>query len=253
MRLVALALTSLAGAASAQDLGGEIVNLLRARDCSMEAAALADVFTVMGRDPQEIGDALGGLLASGSVRLSAGRLALSPALCEPAPPTDRVAPLPWIEDRLAAAPGCWMPRPDLAAEAEAAGVPRSAFDRAVGDLSTLGRLVEERGGLRLRLDICAPGTPRDRQLDRVLLLGQDSFRAVLGLLALERGCRLDLGDRGALLRELMATAIERLNLGPVLSDAAAEALRLRIGEALDDPGPAYRREGDALVARYCLP
>lgn len=84
-------------------------------------------------------------------------------------------------------------------------------------------------------------------------MGQDSFRAMLGLLALDRDCRLDLAHRGALLRDLMAMAGERLNLGPTLSDAAAEALRLRIGEALDDPGPAYRREGNALVARYCLP
>lgn len=253
MRLATFALAVLAGSASAQDLGGEIVGLLRARDCSMEAAAVADVFTVMGHAPQEIDGALRELLASGSISFVAGRLALSPALCEPAPRGDRVAPLPWIEDRLAAAPGCWMPLPDLLAEAEMAGVPRPAFDRALGDLSALGRLVDERGGLRLRVDICAPGTPRDRQLDRVLLLGRDSFRALLGLLALERDCRLDVGDRGALLGDLMAMAAERLGLGASLSDAAAEALRLRIGEALDDPGPAFRREPGWLVARYCVP
>ncbi len=253
MRLAALALAMLARPASAQDLGGDIVELLRGRDCAMEVAAVAEVFSVMGRAPQDIEEALDGLLAAGSADLLGGRLALSPALCEPEPAADRVAPLPWLEERLAAAPGCWMTLPELAAEAGAIGVPRQAFDRAVVDLSALGRVAREEGGLRLRLDLCAPGTLRDWQLDRVLLMGQESVRAVLGLLALERGCRLDMGDDGALVQDLMALAAERFYLGPTLSDAAVEALRLRIGEALDDPGPAYRREGDVLVARHCLP
>jgi hypothetical protein len=253
MRLAALALAMLARPALAQDLGGDIVELLRGRDCAMEVAAVAEVFSVMGRVPQEIEEAVDRLLASGSANLLGGTLALSPSLCEPEPARDRVAPLPWLEERLAAAPGCWMALPELAAEAGLIGVPQQAFDRAVGDLSALGRVAEEDGGLRLRLDLCAPGMPRDWQLDRVLLLGEESVRAMLGLLALERGCRLDLGDSGALLQDLMAEAAERFFLNPTLSDAAVEALRLRIGEALDDPGPAYRREGDVLVARYCLP
>lgn len=51
MRIAALVLAALSGPAPAQDVEGEIVDLLRARDCSMGAAALSDVLTVMGRPP----------------------------------------------------------------------------------------------------------------------------------------------------------------------------------------------------------
>lgn len=253
MRLAALCLALTAGAASAQDLRGEIVDLLRARDCAMEVGAVAEVFGVMGREAGDVAEAVDGLVAAGSADLLAGRLMLDPALCSPDPEGRRVPPLPWIEERLAAAPGCRLPRDALAREAEAARIPAGDFERAAGDLIALGRLRGEGAELRLSPDLCAPGAPRDRQLDRVLSVGRDSTRALLGLVALDRGCRLPLADREALLADLADDAAERLFLGRRLSDEAGEALRLRLGDALDDPGPAFRVEGAWLVARYCVP
>jgi hypothetical protein len=70
---------------------------------------------------------------------------------------------------------------------------------------------------------------------------------------MERGCRLPLGDREGLVRDLAIVAQEWLALGQDLSPDAQAALRRRIGEALEDPGPAFRAGGEELVARFCLP
>ena len=253
MRLVVVALAALAGPVAAQGLGDEIVGLLRARDCSMGAAAVAEVFVVMGRAREEIDAAVDSLVIAGSATLLGGRLALAAEICQHVPERDRVPPLPWLEERLRREPGCGMALTGLREEAVGAGVPQADFDRAAADLSALGRLGAVGDAVRLRADLCAPGSPRDRQVDRILSLGRDSYRAVLGTLALERGCRLPLEDRDTLLAELMAQAAVTLFLGRDLSDEAGEALRLRMSEALDDPGPAYRIESGEVVARFCLP
>ena len=239
-------------AAPAQDLRAEIEGLLRARGCAMTEEALAEVFTVMGRSPEEVREAVAGLVAAGSALREDGELRLLPESCRPQLPS-RVPPLPWIEERLAEAPGCRRALPGLRAEAEKGGIAGEAFGRVVSALEDLGRIVVEDGTARLRPDLCGPDASRDRGLDRVLLLRRNSFRAVLGLLAMNRGCRLPLGDREALVRDLALVAREQLLLGSPLSEEAVRALSRRLSEALDDPGPAFRAEGGELVAIYCRP
>lgn len=249
---LAAALSLSPAVVAAQDLEGEILDLLRARDCAMELGAVGEVFAVMGHPADAVAEAVEALLESGRAVTDGRRLALKAETCQPPAPA-RVPTVPWIEERLAQAPGCRRPLARLASEAAAAGILPEAFDRAVAALAALGRLAVADGEARLRPDLCLPGAERDRGLDRVLSLGRDSYRALLGLLAMERGCRLPLGDREGLVRELALVARERLFLGPGLSEDAARALSRRIGEALEDPGPAYRVEGEELVARYCLP
>lgn len=183
--------------AVAQDLAAELTDLLRARDCAMTEEDMLEVFTVMGRSPEEVRAAMAGLVAAGSALQAEGELRLAPAICRP-PLSPRVPPLSWIEDRLAEAPGCGRLLDGLLAEAKAEGIVPEALDRVVAALSGLGRIVVEDGSARLRSDLCGPTASRDRGLDRVLLFGRDSFRAVLALMAMERGCRLAFGrSRGA--------------------------------------------------------
>lgn len=246
----ALSLWPAAGAADG--LEGEIFDLLRARGCAMEVAALREVFTVMGHPAEAVTAAVEGLVASGEAGTDGRTLALAAGRC-PAPTSSRVPPGPWIEERLAEAPECRRPLAEIASEAAAAGIVPEAFERVVAALTALGRLDLVDGEARLRPDLCLPGLERDRGLDRVLSFGRDSFRAILGLLAMERECRLPLGDREGLVRDLALVAREGLALGPDLSEEASQALSRRIDEALNDPGPAFRVEGEELVARFCLP
>lgn len=239
-------------AVAADDLDGEIFDLLRARGCAMEVMALEEVFTVMGHPAEAVTAAVEALVESGKATTDGRALALTAEACPP-PASARVPPMPWIEERLAAMPGCRRPLAEIAAEAAAAGIVTEAFDRVVAALTALRRLEVEDGEARLRQDLCLPGVERDPGLDRVLSLGRDSFRAVLGLLAMERECRLPLGDREALVRDLALVAQEGLVLGQDLSEEASRALSRRIDEALEDPGPAFRVEGEELVARFCLP
>ena len=237
---------------TAQDLQGQILDLLRARGCALEVAALGEVFTVMGHPPEAVTDAVDALVGSGEAASDGRTLILGAEDCRP-PMPPRVPPVPWIEERLAESPECRRPLAEMAAEAAAAGILPEAFGRVVEALADLGRLALEGGEARLRPDLCRPGSERDRGLDRVLSLGRDSVRAMLGLLAMERDCRLPLDDREGLVRDLARIARQQLALASGLSEEAARALSRRIGEALDDPGPAFRVEGGELVARYCLP
>lgn len=190
--------------------------------------ALLEVFTVMGRGPEDVRAAMAGLVASGSARARAARIA-------------------------SRRPSAGRPLDGLLAEARGDGIRPEAFDRVISAMADLGRIAMVGGVARLRSDLCGPAASRGRGLDRVLLPGRDSFRAVLALMAIQRGCRLPLDDREGLVRDLGLIARERLLLGSDMSDEAASALSRRLSEALDDPGPAFRVEEGEPVARYCMP
>ena len=246
------------GAGAAEGLRDQIEGLLRDQGCTLPLERIEGVFTVMGFGAVEVQAAVDGLVAAGKAGLSPDRrdLVLAPEACRP--PVElprRVRAVPWIEERLARAPGCRRPLAELEREAREGGVAAEEFGRAVRDLSALGRYRTEGGMLALRPDLCAPGRAPDRPLARIEALGTESLRAAIGLLAMERGCRLPLGDRPALLRDLAATATRRLLDGPELSPDAAAALERRLGEVLEDPGPVYRldREAGEIVALHCRP
>jgi hypothetical protein len=161
--------------------------------------------------------------------------------------------VPWIEGRIAQEAGCRLPRAALEAEAEAVGLRVEPVEAVLGDLMALGRVAAEGEDLALRGDLCGTTRPRDWQLDRILSLGLNSYRAVIGLLAHETGCRIDTTDLAALGVGLGDTAKRHLLLGSDLSPEAEAALRLKVEQALADPGPSYRVEPGGIVARYCLP
>ncbi|EYD77809.1 hypothetical protein Rumeso_00536 [Rubellimicrobium mesophilum DSM 19309] len=261
MRLVLLTLAVLLlapGARAEERLRDEVTGLLRSQDCAMPLERIEGVFTVMGHDLAELEAAVDGLLESGGAALSPDRrtLVLAPEACRPRIEIPReVEAVPWIEERLALARGCRRPLGVLEGEAREAGVAAEEFERAVRDLSAVGRYMTEGEALGLRADLCGPGREPDRPLARVEALRTEGLRATIGLLAMERGCRLPLSDRPALLRDLGATAVERMGLGRELSPDAAAALERRLAETLADPGPAYRidRAAGEIVAIHCRP
>ena len=253
-----IGLVLVAPSARAEALRDEVKGLLRTYDCALSLDRLRSVFTVMGHEAAELETAVESLTDSGEAAVSpdGAELVLAPEVCRaPIPTRRRVLAVPWIEERLAVAPGCRMRIGELSDGAKEAGVAAPDFERAVRDLSALGRYRAEGGALALRDDLCGPGRAEDRPLARVEALGTESLRAVIGLLAMERACRLPLADRAALMRDLGVTAVERLNLGRDLSADAGAALERRLGEALEDPGPAYRidRDGREIVAVHCRP
>lgn len=238
---------------AAADLAGDITNLLRSQGCRMQATLMAQVFATMGHTDEEVAAALDDLREAGRATVAAGRVVLSADACEP---LARPAPpevVPWIEGRMAEDEGCRIPRAVLEADAQAAGLRAERLQIALADLAALGRVLSDDGDLTLRDDLCGVQGQRDWQLDRVLEIGLDSYRAVLGVLAYLEGCRLDTTDPTALEGELSQVAREQLLLGSGLSPEAGAALLLKVRQALADPGPAFRVEPGAIVARYCLP
>lgn len=235
------------------DLAAEIADLVRSRDCRMPVVALAQVFATMGRGEEEVAAALDELGAQGKLSVVAGRIVLSQEAC--VDPGRRVAPeaIPWIEGRLGDAQGCRLPRLDVESDAGATGLRAERIEAALGDLIALGRVRSEGEDLSLRGDLCGAEGERDWQLDRVLGLGRDSYRAVIGFLALETGCRVDTTDPARLWARLAEVAKRMLNLGLELSPEAEAALRLKVEQALANPGSAYRVTPGAIEARHCLP
>lgn len=238
---------------AAADLAAEMADLLRSRDCRMPVEALAQVFATMGRRADEVVASLDQLGEAGEATVAAGQVVLSVDACAgPGRPAVPEA-VPWIEVRLAAEEGCRLARADVETEAATAGLRAERLGSALGDLIALGRVRSDGEALSLRGDLCGAAGERDWRLDRVLGLGRDSYRAVIGFLALETGCRVDTTDPAALQARLGEVAQRQLGLGADLSAEAEAALRLKVERALADPGPAYRIEPDAIVARYCLP
>lgn len=242
----------------AEELTREMVDLLRSTNCALPLERIKSVLTVMGHAATEVEAAVDGLIAAGEAGLSPDRreLVLTPRACRVQMTVPRsIAAVPWIEERLAAMPECRMQLSELVREAEAAGVKLEDFHRVVRHLSALGRYLLEGDNLELRTDLCEPGREADRPLARIEALGPDALRATLGLLAMERGCRLSLADQPALLRDLGDTATEYLNIGLDLSADAKAALELRLTEMLKNPGPAYRidEETSEIAALYCRP
>lgn len=87
--------------------------------------------------------------------------------------------------------------------------------------------------------------------------GLDGVRAMTELHAEAEGCSIALGDRAAAEAALADFVAEQINLtfnlDPDWPEAAIADLRRLVGAVLDDPGPAFAREGDRLTLTNCTP
>lgn len=96
-----------------------------------------------------------------------------------------------------------------------------------------------------------PGEVLNRQF------GLEGVRAMTELHLEAEGCSIALSDRAAAEATLAGFVAEQINLtfnlNPDWPEAAIVDLRRYVGAVLDDPGPAFVRDGDRLTLTNCTP
>lgn len=237
-----------AGAAAAQDPRSLVVGGVRLNGCAMAEEEAGPFFAAMGLPWETVGAVAQELVATGGASLTAeGSLVLSEGLCRPAPAA-------WIEEGLAAFPGCRAPLRDFEAEMESLGLAAEAFDAGLLELASTSRVVPE--GTDIVLADCPPGVDlRPDPLARIESFGMPGLRGLVALHLSANGCRVTPAGREETVAEMVAEAASQMALGDPLPQEATAALRTRIEEVLDNPGPAYEIDpgtGD-LVLLHCTP
>ena len=257
MRRICLIPVLLLGAAPAmaQDVREQVIGALRDHGCRLTEAQGLAVFPELGLRPEEVAIATQGMVAASEATLSADGtvLTLVPEVCDAA--YGESAPA-WVEERLAAAPGCRTERTALSEAAVGAGLPDGELARVIENLAGRERIVVEGQEIRLSPLLCAAAAaPEDQELALVAALEPEALDAVLERHARDRQCRVRMAEPERTARELSATATGMLRLDPEMSPQAARGLDGRFAALLADPGPGYRIEGDSgdLLLRDCTP
>lgn len=247
------------GARAQDDLGDRLLAYARAWDCeaSVDLLRLLAV-EALGRDPAAFEAALAALAASEGAALDAERgwLVLGPPACEPSAGFEVSGASAWIEEGLVTAPDCRAPLASLAEIAAAQGLGPDAFAAAASDLVASGLLRQEGADLTHALACEAPAPPAD-PVERVRAAEDAGFRGLLALhlMGPQGDCRVRPADRAAVVEAVADAALPQLGLAPPVAPEALDALRARIEEVLDNPGPAYEIDGATgdLVMVHCSP
>jgi hypothetical protein len=231
---------------------------MAAWDCSAPVEILGMLATdALGREPAEFEAAVAKLTAAGEASLDAetGLLFARSPLCEPTPDLALDTASSWVESWLSEAEGCRRSLSERAGLAEGQGLAPDAFAEATSLLVASGMLRQE-GAEVVHLLACRPP---DLPADLVERVRQADLAGLRGLLALhlmgEGDCRVSGANRAAVVEAVALQALPQFGLvDPAPPDAVA-AIKARVEEVLDNPGPAYQIEsgtGD-LVMVHCAP
>jgi len=177
--------------------------------------------------------------------------------------------------------GCAMTEDEAAELLPGLGLDMALTRDAVGVLLDAGvvTLSEDGGTLRLNAAVCAadpdddallfaealadfvPMPPMTSGADPLEVLtgqfGLDGIRAMTELYVEINGCSIGLGERSAAEGAIAGFVAEQMtmifNFAPDWPEDARAELHRLVGEVLDDPGPAFVRDGDTLTLTNCTP